>query len=432
MSKIFLVAGLGFGDEGKGATVDYLARSHNVGLVVRYNGGHQAAHNVVLADGTHHTFSQLGSASFVSGVHTYLSQYMLVNPIALMNEIESFEDLGKVPEGSMLSRILINPNCLIVTPFHRAVNRLREMSRGANRHGSCGVGIGEARMDFLKTPGSVLRAGNLVSKDLTRNVLIGIRDLSLNKIKEFIDQVDRTEQAAAELSWFTSNNAIDELCDTYRDIAKQWRISTAPQPGNRDIIFEGAQGMLLDELHGIQPYTTWTDITFANAISVINELSGFNWDWRGRETIKIGVLRGYHTRHGNGPLPTEWPSMNETFVEPHNETGAYQGSFRRGFFDLTLAKKAIKDIGGLHHLVINHMDQIASNLPWSICAGYETNYTNHILHNFSSSRSYLRFLEINLETPINLVGFGPTAADRIERSKWLNEPTYSQTATTQG
>ncbi len=130
-----IVVDLGFGDAGKGATVDWLCATRPVAAVVRFNGGAQAAHNVV-AEGRHHTFSQFGSGTF-SGVPTVLSEHVLVEPIALASEARALEALGI---DDPLSLISVHERALLTTPIHVAANRARDEAR---RHGSCGKGIGE-------------------------------------------------------------------------------------------------------------------------------------------------------------------------------------------------------------------------------------------------------------------------------------------------
>jgi adenylosuccinate synthase len=135
---IQLVLGLGFGDEGKGSLVDWLARrAKSPPLVVRFNGGPQAQHHVVTDDGRVHCFAQLGSASFVDGSRTHLAHDMAVDPFALHAEIAEFA--GPVD-------VTIDPRCVVVTPWHAIVNRIRESLRGAGRHGTTGRGIREAKL----------------------------------------------------------------------------------------------------------------------------------------------------------------------------------------------------------------------------------------------------------------------------------------------
>src|SRR4051794_33587520 len=122
----WIVVDLGFGDAGKGSVVDFLVREHQTHTVVRFNGGAQAAHNVVLPDGRHHTFSEFGSGTFVPGVRTHLSRFMLVDPAALLAEERHLRSLGV---SDAFERLSVDGRAIVVTPFQKAANRLREMSR---------------------------------------------------------------------------------------------------------------------------------------------------------------------------------------------------------------------------------------------------------------------------------------------------------------
>ena len=117
MNKTFIVVGLGFGDEGKGSVVDSLVRKYNARLVVRFNGGSQCAHNVVTPDGRHHAFRQFGSGTFVPGVATLLSKYMLVDPMAAVVEASLLADIG-VPDA--FNRLYVDERAFVVTPYHKA------------------------------------------------------------------------------------------------------------------------------------------------------------------------------------------------------------------------------------------------------------------------------------------------------------------------
>src|SRR5215831_1774195 len=143
-----IVVDLGYGDAGKGGIVDWLchraarvAAGGPVHTVVRFNGGAQAAHNVVTPDGRHHTFAQFGSGTFTPGVRTHLSRFMLVDPLALAAEAGHLASAG-IPDP--LGGLTVDRAALLTTPYHRAANRAREVARvAAARHGSCGMGIGE-------------------------------------------------------------------------------------------------------------------------------------------------------------------------------------------------------------------------------------------------------------------------------------------------
>ena len=174
--QAILVVDLGFGDAGKGSLVDYYVRHYRAHTVVRFNGGAQAAHNVVTPDGRHHKFSQFGSGTFVPGVRTHLSRYMLVDPVALLAEERHLRQVG-VPDA--FARLTIDPNAPVVTPFQRAANRLRELQRAAGRHGSCGMGIGETMADLIADPAQVLHARDLLRRpsvlERLRRLLFGSR-----------------------------------------------------------------------------------------------------------------------------------------------------------------------------------------------------------------------------------------------------------------
>ncbi len=137
---------------------DTLARETQSGLVVRYNGGAQAGHHVVTPDGRQHTFSQFGAATFLPGVKTFLSSDVIIHPGALLQEGKALAAKG-VPD--CFDRLTVSDRSLVVTPFHQAANRIHELARGAERHGSCGVGIGETYEDHLED-----KTKSILSRDL--------------------------------------------------------------------------------------------------------------------------------------------------------------------------------------------------------------------------------------------------------------------------
>jgi adenylosuccinate synthase len=151
--KALCIADLAFGDCAKGATTDALCRSLPVDLVVRYNGGCQASHAVCLEDGRSHIFSQFGAGMLANNkVRTHLSRFMLVEPFSMMREAEALNELT----SNVWWRTTVDGNAIIVTPYHRNLNRFRERAKGNARHGSCGRGIGVAREMHLKYGDEVL------------------------------------------------------------------------------------------------------------------------------------------------------------------------------------------------------------------------------------------------------------------------------------
>src|SRR5215472_7041725 len=298
-----IVVDLGYGDAGKGTVVDWLcsrAGGEPARTVVRFNGGAQAAHNVVLPDGRHHTFAQLGSGTFTAGVRTHLSRFVLVDPLALAAEAAHLEHVGV---RDALDRLSVDRDALLTTPYHRAANQARERARGAGRHGSCGMGIGETASYALSEPDRAPRVGDCQSPGTLARKLAVLRD-----------------RLTDELGPLGAPPVLD-VCDAYQAFADRVRL-TGPEHLDRllragPVVFEGAQGVLLDEWHGFHPYTTWSTTTFANAQTLLAQA-----DMTG---IRLGVIRCYLTRHGQGPLVTEDPTLD--LPERHNGTDEWQGPF---------------------------------------------------------------------------------------------------------
>ncbi|GGK39925.1 hypothetical protein GCM10011591_09430 [Nocardia camponoti] len=336
MSAHLIVVDLGFGDAGKGATVDWLCSAEaglGVAGVVRFNGGAQAAHNVVV-DGRHHCFAQFGAGTF-SRVPTLLSRYCLVEPMALASESERLAALGVVDP---LGLVAIDGDALLTTPIHIAANRAREDARGSSRHGSCGRGIGETASYALEYDAPRVR---------------DCRDPVLLRAK--------LDQLAAHYAPLLTGSAhgfepIDDLVRMYREFTCAVRIvdgaaELARMVARGRVVFEGAQGVLLDEWRGFHPHTTWSTVEPRNAHALLAEV--------GASGQVLGVTRAYATRHGAGPLPTEAPLE---IPEPHNGFGHYQGDFRQGHFDLVLARYAVAACGRVDALVVNHLDAVVPDL----------------------------------------------------------------------
>jgi adenylosuccinate synthase len=338
MKRAFLVAGLAFGDEGKGATVDFLTAAFDAGLVVRYNGGSQAAHNVVTPDGRWHPFQQFGAGSFHPSVRTHLSRFMLINP---MNMVREAEHLVSLRVTDPFPRTTVDEQALIITPYHRELNRILRQPQGINDHTSCGQGIGTCREMHLAFGDRVLFAGDLRNRGITETKLRFIRNAALATLKI-------RNLRVPEL--FNGDSLVDHCWNCYRDwpvqiVAPDYLASVQADT----VIFEGAQGVLLDETHGEPGFNTWTDTTFRNAETLLCQ-AGFVG-----ERIRVGVVRSYYTRHGAGPFPTEDAALD--FPEPHQDQDGFQGPFRRGHFSLRLFKRALDIVGGVDWLSIGHLDQ---------------------------------------------------------------------------
>lgn len=338
-----IVCGLGFGDEGKGALTDHLTRTRHASLVVRYNGGPQAAHNVVTDDGRHHTFSQFGAGT-LAGARTYLSRFMLVEPFALVREADVLTEKGV---ASPLSLVNIDPACVVITPYHRIANRLRETRRGASQHGSVGLGVGEARMDELA--GVAVRFGDLCNRPSA--TLAVLEEIAARKRTEFNDDSLCLDPATVLVDMRTALGRYTE------SLPALWR-DKYNQRASESVVFEGAQGVMLDEALGFSPYTSWTNCTFANAEALLREV-GIADD---RDYQRVGVIRSFATRHGAGPFPTSDERLRHD--ERHNATHQWMGRFRVGHFDASAFEYAVRHTRP-HEIAITHMDcRPSSKVGW--------------------------------------------------------------------
>lgn len=368
MAQIFLTVDLGFGDAGKGSVVDFLARAHGAHTVVRYNGGAQAAHRVVEGGAAprEHVFSQLGSGAF-AGAATHLSRFMLIDPPALLAEAEHLCELG-LPDP--LAATTIDAGALVITPFARAINRLRELARGEARHGSCGVGVGETVADHLRHGGRVLFAGDLADPRAVARKLAFLREVALDKLRALRPALPDTPAVARELESLHDPGLAEWLIDRYAELVARARIvggdhlgAVLRRPGA--VIFEGAQGVLLDEWRGFHPYTTWSTTTLANAERLLAEAG------HAGPVARIGIARAYATRHGAGPLPTEDAALTRALPDARNGDNPWQRGFRVGWLDLVLLRYALDVVGPLDFLALTCLDRIEALPELRVCRAYD-------------------------------------------------------------
>jgi adenylosuccinate synthase len=364
--RAYVIIDLGFGDSGKGLLTDALVRHLGAGVVVRYNGGAQAAHNVITPEGQHHTFSQFGSGTFVPGVKTYLSRYIVIHPQALLIEGDILVQKGL---RDVYERLRVSEQAPVITPFHQAANRIHETLRGANRHGSCGVGVGEVVEDLALHPEQTVFAGDLNHPALLRKKLHAIRDRKWEQIRKLCQDAPPEPLLASELGIFLHEEVIDSWLTSAARIGKLGMIAPDSvlegwlhQAGH--VIFEGAQGVLLDENLGFHPYTTWSRCTGTNATEIIKQMSP------GQEVYRVGILRSYCVRHGPGPLPTETDELASA-VHENNKYNQWQGPVRYGWFDAILARYALQATDPVDTLALTHLDVLPRLKSWKYCAAYE-------------------------------------------------------------
>lgn len=452
--QAYIVTDISFGDAGKGTTVDYLVRQASSAVVVRHNGGSQAAHNVITPNGDrHHTFAQFGSGSFVPGVQTYLSRYMLLNPLNMFTEAAHLQALGV---HDIWDRLSVDRDALVVTPWQRSANRLRELARDRNRHGSTGQGIGETMADSLERPDLVIRVRDLCSPQLPAK----LDELRQAKLQQLFQELDPPHSGQAQEEWalFHDSGLIPVLREAYKDWSDRVRVVDADYLSRLSaqhelLVFEGAQGVLLDEWYGFHPYTTWSTTTHANALQLLADVG-----YAGPLT-RLGVLRAYTTRHGAGPFVTEDPALAHAIPDYHNGVGEWQGTFRIGHLDLPAHRYALAACKETDALVVTGLDRMAERKEWQYCAGYRLMGDAPDAEQFFSFNSdgliadiklgiqgdldrqarltellfscqpvcqplntlsgiadkqaeLLRVIEGELALPVTLASFGPTAADK--------------------
>lgn len=309
MAKI--VVGAQYGDEGKGLMTDFLSNKNTT--VVRHNSGAQAGHTVVTQTGVRHTFHHIGSGSF-RGAETYLSRFFVANPILFRDEWQTLSGKGVQPQ------ITIHPDCMVTTPFDMMVNQAKEIARGVDRHGSCGMGFGDTIERHDTIPFTV--------RDLTcpRTILERIRDYSHVIISTL--GVDMPVMNEAILVNFIHDCAfmLDKM-----DVADHSYLR------DKEIVFESAQGLLLDMDHENFPHVTRSSTGIKNAVSIMEDI---------HETHLTAhyMTRAYVTRHGAGPLPNEEP-MPSWVVDETNIPNDWQGSLRFAPLNVPSLRKEIdKDL----------------------------------------------------------------------------------------
>jgi adenylosuccinate synthase len=309
----------------------------------------------VLPDGRRHVFSQFGAGA-LTGAATYLGEQMIINPPAMHKEAVHLKEMtGEDP----FDKLIIHPRVLVSTIYHQELNRLRELSRGANRHGSCGHGIGETRNYWLKYGSDAVFASDLHDREALFGKMELIRQRVLLEVQDFLDCIPADEHWRLTIFAEPARRAAKELFD----MATRFSLQSV-MPHYTTAIFEGAQGVLLDEWRGFHPHTTWSTVTQEHALDMVEESDA-------EELNILGVTRAYATRHGAGPFPTSDSALDTKLTDPGNPKNDWQGTIRRGWLDLVLLRYASDVTGGtLGGLVLNGLDELAGISP-QVCTGYK-------------------------------------------------------------
>lgn len=389
-----VVIGANYGDEGKGLMTDYFAAQSKRSLVVRFNGGCQAGHTVTTPDGRRHVFAHFGAGTF-AGAATYLSQHFAVNPVLYAKERARL-----LPVAGAIPMVFVDERAPVTTFFDMLVNQLVEDHRGAKRHGSCGMGFGE----------TIGRHENqtyaLVSKDLLdevtlREKLVQIRDVHLPARCWDLGIPDYGRHHALCTSDVLVDAFINAASEFLADVVLVRSASSAFE-GFDSLVFEGAQGLLLDQDRGAFPYVTRSNTGIVNALEIAREA--------GLETLDVTyATRAYLTRHGAGPLAHELPARPyDGVVDLTNQPNAYQGTLRFAYLDHDVLARAVRtdlaDAAGTGvavtaRLAVSCLDQVGETIRY---------WAGGQLHEASPAEQVLALTDAVL--PVGFCSYGPTRA----------------------
>ncbi len=351
-----VVVGTQWGDEGKGKIVDWLT-DHAQG-VVRFQGGHNAGHTLVIA-GRKTALQLIPSGVMRPGVACYIGNGVVVDPAHLLLEIERIEQLGI----DVRSRLYLSEACPLILPFHVEMDRAREALRessGSGRIGTTGKGIGPAYED--KVARRALRAQDLKHPQRFEDKLRELVELHNAELTGVLQ--------AAPLAWQPMFDAAMAAAEQIRPLMADvgYRLFQAHAAG-ANLLFEGAQGTLLDIDHGTYPYVTSSNCVAGNAAAGAGIGPGLLH-------YILGITKAYTTRVGAGPFPTELPMDVAGTVGHHlssvgQERGTVTGRARRcGWLDAAALKRSMI-INGISGLCITKLDVLDGLPEINICTGYE-------------------------------------------------------------
>ncbi|AUN30992.1 adenylosuccinate synthase [Niveispirillum cyanobacteriorum] len=345
------VVGSQWGDEGKGKIVDWL--SSRADVVVRFQGGHNAGHTLVI-NGVVYKLSLLPSGVVRPGKLSVIGNGVVVDPWALLKEIAAIQEKGVEITPDTL---LVAENCALILPLHSAVDKAREEARGVNKIGTTGRGIGPAYED--KVARRAIRVCDLADEAVLEH-----------KVEQLLFHHNALLRGlgAEEL-------AKDEVLAQLREVAPKllpysavvWkRLDEARRQGKR-ILFEGAQGAMLDVDHGTYPFVTSSNTVAGNAAAG----SGMG---PGAVGHVLGITKAYTTRVGSGPFPTELhDEIGDKIGQRGHEFGTVTGRKRRcGWFDAVMVRQAIKT-GGITGIALTKLDVLDGFDELKVCTGYKLN-----------------------------------------------------------
>ena len=419
-NNIFLI-GTHWGDEGKGKVVDVI--TENASACIRFQGGHNAGHTLVI-DNKKFILHLIPSGILRDNVKSVIGNGVVVSIDALLSEINDL----KSNNISLINKLYISQNCHLILPTHIALDQAREAKLGKKSIGTTGRGIGPCYEDKISRKG--LRFHDLKNIDLFTKKLSNLMDYHNFLLEEYykVKKIDKSQVS-------------DEIITKYQQI-KTYIIDTDEYINDLckkgGVVFEGAQGTMLDIDHGTFPYVTSSNTTLSGVVSGTGvNMSLINYG--------LGITKAYSTRVGHGPFPSELNNdIGKKIGEIGGEIGATTGRTRRcGWLDLKVLKKAIRlnNLSGIALTkidVLDHFDEI------SICTDYgEIDYETFNVEDIefiklpgwkastvgikkyqdlpNNARSYIETIERLCDIPIDIISTGPARDEIIQRINILDD-----------
>lgn len=466
-NKLVTITDIGLGDGTKGNATEWCTRVLHAHHNIR-SGGCQALSNITRRDGTFFQLSHFPSG-VLEGARAHLL-HMTIFPTYLYQESLELEEKGV---NNPLDKMTIDDECLVVTPFHGAYGRLMEISRGPNRKGTMGMGVGEAVKDSITNPELAIRAGEFLGNPafLRKKVeqIQKAKALQAQDIMATSKYAQQDKQAPDELNILESKTVADQTVRSYFAMAKLVKIvgknyldTILAEEGA--IVCETSQGALLHPRMGFVPYIAQTDSTGLKVLQTINEHEHH------KQLVRLAVSRTYLVRHGYGPFVSYDERLADLLPETHNAKADFiwLGGYRRGYYDPIALRYGIGISGGkksFSGLMISYMDVLQKASDWTVVTGYRYNGKSTenlkdfftiegdtitdikvdlddgtqthldrqmhltallkdctpILKTLVPSRRtslenvFLGFAEEQLQVPVVALGYGPTAEDRMIR-----------------
>ncbi|MFP4522134.1 MAG: adenylosuccinate synthase [Fibrobacterota bacterium] len=343
-----IVIGSQWGDEGKAKIVDFLTSESDV--VVRFQGGANAGHTVITGENTY-IFHLIPAGIMHPDKVCIVGNGVVLDPLQLLKEIDELREKGISAEG----RLFISDRAHVVMPYHKKLDKVREKKRGKKAIGTTGRGIGPAYEDRVARCG--IRVGDLLHKERFLELTEANLDDKNSYFEKFYDAGKMTLEENVSEYVDAAERIRDFVCDT-SSLANKFI------KDKKSLLFEGAQGTILDVDHGTYPFVTSSN-TIAGAACAGSGVGPTRID------EVIGVVKAYTTRVGNGPFPTELDNdIGEKIRKDGGEFGATTGRPRRcGWFDSVILKKAVQT-NGLDKLAVTKLDVLDGLDEIKICTGY--------------------------------------------------------------